>query len=501
MSGSNPVDVVGAVFNHLRDDSYGRVGFVCRQFNLSRSDFYRKKNDFNMLFGSSGRPPVDARKLEDRRLKDELRSALEENEALKAQLRKEHSLREASMRKVRFLLIATGLSSRTIAWVIRLSFGMKANHTDIAKLAQAYAAKATLIMGECFHTCARTVAIDEVFVEGRPIFVAVAPRSLLICNCAVRDRRTEKEWTAFLDEMENLKSTVSDRGQGILAAISKRDGHIHYSDIFHCMFTVNKELRKMEAHCYRLIREEDEARLKLQKRKTSGRNACMAAANLRKATERCTDALERFDHLEQAVRLAFEALNLSFGIRLNSCVEARETLDFVCEWITQIHPSWKKVVAALKDPGLLTHLEQVYRRFEDLHIQGSPIDREYVLASLTFFWEQQALRRWRGKPVVLPQSVMASLKRSCTNFDQVCAELFEILEDVPKASSAVECINSRIGFFRYSKKRFSNDFANFICVIHNLTPFLDGKRKGKSPVELEGLKLPTTDLFELFDVI
>lgn len=129
------------------------------------------------------------------------------------------------------------------------------------------------------------------------------------------------------------------------------------------------------------------------------------------------------------------------------------------------------------------------------------MEREYVLAALTFYWEQQAPRRWRGKAVVVPKNVLAELKQCCQNLEQVMEELFEILEDVPRASSAVECINSRIGFFRYGKKRFNDDFANFICVMHNLTPFLDGKRKGKSPVDIEGITLPTTDIFELFDVI
>jgi hypothetical protein len=501
MADYNIANVAGALYNHQLDDSYGRVNFVCQQFGLSRSDFYRKKRDFFSIFTEPGRKPVSAFRRDNRALKSEIQQVKGENERLKKRLREERAIRETGIKKLRFLLIAAGLPSRMIAWVLRLSFGINANHTGIAKYAQGYAAKATLIMAQYFHSCARTVAIDEVFVEGKPVLVAVDPKSLLICNCAVEDRRTEAEWTAFLNEMENLDATVSDRGNAILAAVDKREEHVHQSDHFHCMFTANTELRKLEARCYRFIRAEQEAEAALEKRRKTGKNAGTAARLLRSANRKCTAELERFDHLEEAVKMAFGALKLSAGIHLNSTEDAVETLAFVRDWIKAVHPKWTKVTNALKDSALLTCHREFSKRIQTLDIQADASDFDYIIAVLTYYWEQQASRRWRGKQVFIPEDIMSSLERCCSNLPQVIADLFEILEDIPRASSAVECINSRIGFFRYSKKRFNDDFANFICVMHNLTPFLDGKRKGKSPAEIEGVALPTTDIFELFGVI
>ena len=146
-------------------------------------------------------------------------------------------------------------------------------------------------------------------------------------------------------------------------------------------------------------------------------------------------------------------------------------------------------------------MEKVHGALEKITVKGvNPPDKEYVFAILIDLWEEQAPRRWRGKEVSIPKIVRTDLKRCCLNLDHVCQELFKVLESIPKASSAVECINSRVGFFRYSKKRFNDDFANLISVVHNLTPFLDGKRKGKSPAEIEKVKLPTMDIFELFEI-
>lgn len=400
-----------------------------------------------------------------------------------------------------FLLIAVGLSGRMIAWLLSMAFDVNRSHTDILKLAQKYAATATQIMQRYFQRCATVVAVDEVFVEGMAVFVAVAPQSMLICNAGVYERRTEENWDAFLDEMENLIRTVSDRGTAILAAVGKRKNHAHQSDVFHCMHTVMKELVKLEKRCYSLIRDEEKKQMKLQKRKASGRDARKAAAVLRAAQKRCMETIKLFDNLDQAVKMAFEALTISRGVTFNDSSQARKDLDFVCEWIHCIHPSWRKVINAFNDPNLLNYLDIVTDQVQQIHLKTScPLEREYVLASLTHLWEEQASRRWRGKRINIPEAVWNDLQQSCSNLEEVRGSLFGILEHTHKSSSAVECINSRIGFFRYSKKRFNDDFANFLSVIHNLTPFLDGKRKGKTPAQIEELDLPTSDLFEIFGV-
>jgi hypothetical protein len=130
----------------------------------------------------------------------------------------------------------------------------------------------------------------------------------------------------------------------------------------------------------------------------------------------------------------------------------------------------------------------------------NPEDREYVLATLSKLWENQAERRYKGKPVLISDAIEQELNTLCSNLAEVKDKLFKVLDRLHRASSAVECINSRIGFYRYSKRRFSTGFANFIGVCHNLTPFEEGKRKGKCPAEILGVELPTYDLFQLFGV-
>ena len=498
-------DVTGAVFNLMRSNRYGRMKFVSENFNISRSTLYRKLECFKQVALKSAGRPFETE--EQKRIKDlELRNkSLERtNESLAAkvdELTREVDRFDLGLRKLIFLLITIGLSGRVIAWLLQLTHGIRISHATILKEARGYAARATVIMREHFHDVCVIAAIDELFVEGKPLFLAVDPLSMLIGNVAIYETRTEENWTAFMNMMRNLTATVSDRGLAILAAVSKREGHTHQSDIFHCMFTIMLELLKLERRCDSLITAEEEARVKLEKCKLRGKDARKKAAPLRRAREECEKTIDLYDSLEEGVTMAFDAICVSDGFTLSDVEDVRKELDFVCQWIQEIHPAWRKVISALQDPNLLAYIKMAYDALNKIDVQVENImDKEYVLAVFAYLWEKQASRRWRGKDVEISEEIRRDLERTCRNFEHVQMEVFRCLEAIPKASSAVECVNSRFGFFRYSKKRFTDDFANLISVVHNMTPFLDGKRKGMSPAQIAGVDLPTMDVFQLFGI-
>ena len=498
-------NVTGAVFNLMRSDRYGRIEFLCRHFNISRSTLYRKTKAVKRVVSVATGHPSETE--EQKRIKDlELQnSKLEEiNQSLfnrVNELDKKVESLELGLRKLIFLLIAIGLSGRVIAWLFQSTHGVRISHATILKNARRHAVRATMIMSEYFHQACVIAAIDELFVQGKPVFLAVDPQSMLIGNAAIYGKRTEANWTEFMNEMRNLTATISDRGVAILAAVSKREAHSHQSDIFHCMHTIMLALLKLEKRCYCLIAKEEDAQTKLDKCKQRGKDARKKAAPLRRAKEKCKAAIELYDNLKQGVDMAFDAICISDGFSLSDIEEVGETLDFAWQWIQTIHPAWRKVISALQDPNLLAYIKVAHDALNEIDVQAECIaDKEHVLAVFAYFWEKQAQRRWRGKAVEIPDGIRLDLERTCYNFEHVRTEVFKCLNAIPKSSSAVECVNSRFGFFRYSKKHFTGDFANLISVIHNMTPFLDGKRKGMSPAQIAEVGLPTMDVFQLFGI-
>jgi len=79
--------------------------------------------------------------------------------------------------------------------------------------------------------------------------------------------------------------------------------------------------------------------------------------------------------------------------------------------------------------------------------------------------------------------------------------VIEAVDRAVRSSSAVECVNSRVRLVQVARKRLGEDFLYLLAVYHNLHTFGRGSvREGRTPAELAGLDLPTTDWIELLDL-
>jgi hypothetical protein len=405
--------------------------------------------------------------------------------------------------RTRFWLIGLGLPARVIARVLRECFQVRANRTDILRLTQEYSRRATQVMQDYFWPAAQDVDLDEIFVEGLPLLIAAEPRGMTILKTSLVPERTVAAWGAFLHDLPQIRRVTSDRGQAIRGAVARHGIRNVQSDIFHPIMLLRDELAVMEAHCYSLIEQEDRLAQRLQKTRRRGRDCRANAVRLYKVAKRTREAIACFDELEAAVHLAFDALRLTTAQgTFNSPAQARADLQFAKAWIHVHLPSgWGKVKRALDDKDLLTFLSELEAALPSLPVHAAtPEDRNTVLVTLARLWEDQAQRRYRSKPVRIPDPIQQQLQSRCANLPDVQRHLFHILETLHRASSGVECINSRVGIYRYSKRRFNGDFANLIAVWHNLSPFEDGKRAGQAPAQILDIKLPSHDLFELFNV-
>ena len=80
--------------------------------------------------------------------------------------------------------------------------------------------------------------------------------------------------------------------------------------------------------------------------------------------------------------------------------------------------------------------------------------------------------------------------------------LFQLLEAAVRASSLVEAINNLLKSFLNSRRSFHNietlqAYLNLFVLWHNMRVYARGKRRGKSPYQLAGIKTPSDDWLEL----
>ena len=77
------------------------------------------------------------------------------------------------------------------------------------------------------------------------------------------------------------------------------------------------------------------------------------------------------------------------------------------------------------------------------------------------------------------------------------ARVARALSQTVRASSVVECMNSVIRMHQARHRTLTQPLLDLKRLAWNCRSFAEGKRRGRSPYEHLGLKLPTYDFWEL----
>ena len=92
----------------------------------------------------------------------------------------------------------------------------------------------------------------------------------------------------------------------------------------------------------------------------------------------------------------------------------------------------------MDDEALLTFLADLQAALPSVCVEApTPEDRLYVLVTLARLWEDQAQRRYRAKPVRIPDPILQKLQSCCANLPEVQRQLFHLLDHLHRASSGV----------------------------------------------------------------
>ena len=89
------------------------------------------------------------------------------------------------------------------------------------------------------------------------------------------------------------------------------------------------------------------------------------------------------------------------------------------------------------------------------------------------------------------------------SYDLIKVQVDMKLDQIVQSSSLVECINSIIRpYLNNSKNQITQETLNLIMYYHNYRRYTDGKREGKTPIEILTGKRQEKDWIELlFDIV
>jgi hypothetical protein len=330
--------------------------------------------------------------------------------------------------------------------------------------------------------------LDEIFQAGDPVLVGVDAQSTFCFLLSLEDHRDADTWAIRLLELVDQgfapKATVADFGSGLRAGHQEAlPGVPCRGDVFHVLHEVGPLVRYLENRAYETI----EARTKLERKQATaerrrGRKDRSLVPKLLSA--RLAEA--------KAIALADEVALLARWLRHDILTVAgpeyvirRDLFDFVVAELLAREPACSHRIRSVR-----TLLEN---QRDNLLAFAVELDRD--LATLAQEWQisvttarevllVQALPTWDPKRWRREAALRETLRG---RYHGVCADVQKLSNQVVRASSLVENLNSRLRNDFFLRRQLGDDYLTLLQFFLNHRRYLrseDPSRVGKSPAEL-----------------
>jgi hypothetical protein len=347
-------------------------------------------------------------------------------------------------------------------------------------------------------------AADEIFFGKKPCLMVVEQHSLCWVSGRLADRRSGEEWAKEFRQLPNLTQTTQDGGSGLAKGLdivnqqrqqNNRNPIAAQDDHFHVLREGLRVLRKMQGKVSKRMDKAEQLDRKMKSKewhKGDGRGKGAAAQAWGRA-ERAMDAWSAAEKAWEAVTAALRLFTPEGS--LNTAEQAAAAIATALPRLSDA--AWSKVRRLLQRPQLLTFLNKAQ---QELAALSQPA--ELVAAAVRV----EGLRR---QPEVLRQGVSSGVLRGLllaaglvlSLSGEVGAKTLAcvrgVLRGVWRASSLVECINSVARMQQSRHRKMTQGLLDLKRLYWNVRVFRTGKRRQKSPYDLQGLQLPTRDWWEL----
>jgi hypothetical protein len=367
------------------------------------------------------------------------------------------------------------------------------------------------------------LARDETYFGDKPMLLSVDPHCLVIQSGRVQETADSHGWaielTVLLAGLGSARIHLAEDGAPYFPASLTEAGQRLREAGQSCEFVVQKDLHHLSAAAQRVQRSADGPAFKAladvaryERPGPHGLTSLRNVAAWRQAEQRAARLVTRADE----VRFWIDCLHDAFEIVDLNCGAIR---DFsINHWLlTQTvrglralgHRRTTKLArtVAQQEPQLLTYL-----RWLDDELPAWRHDNlaHFGDAELASLFERAVARAWRlqraltnGQRHLRSQAERAEADLvGLVGHDAVSSQLAErlmaLLETVVRTSSASETINSILKPLLWAHRQFVNresaqHWLNLFILWHNMRVFERGKRAGKSPFQLAGVKVYTPD--------
>ena len=348
-------------------------------------------------------------------------------------------------------------------------------------------------------------AADEIFFGKKPCLMVVEQHSLCWVSGRLVPRRDGAEWAKEFRQLPALRQATQDGGAGLAKGLATVNAERQQAgqpalavqdDHFHVLRAGNRALRKMQQAAAGHLEQADKAQRKAaaKERRTGDGRVRGAVGKAWRRAERVWDAWSAAAVAWAEVEAAL-ALFTPEGV-LNTRQQAEAALHAALARLAG--PPWSKVRRLLVRPQLLTFLDQAQEGLSSLPL-AEPLREAAV--QVEGLRRQPARLRSEGRQAAALRGVFLAaglvLSLSGTAGAEALALVRGILGGVWRASSLVECLNSVARMQQGRHRKMTQGLLDLKRLYWNCRVFGTGRRRKKSPYQLQGLQLPTWDWWEL----
>ncbi len=376
----------------------------------------------------------------------------------------------------------------------------------LTKKAAQQASAVLAVLDEPARRQARQVAADEIFVGRRPVLMTIEQDSLCWLGARLADARDGQEWAKEFEKLPNAEQVTRDGGQGLekglkivnLQRVKAGQRAIDdQGDHFHILQRARRALREVQGKAVRAFRKAEKAEAKLRRDRRKGKlpsGRWTAVAQWWRQAER---AFDRWSAQEKS----FERLRAGLRLwtpegRLNTRARAEAEVQAALAELTG--PEWSRVRTKLVGPEAFTFLDRVHERLQALPVAAQLRESAVRVEGLRrqpdrLRGEEEAAGALRG--VMLACGLVLSL--SAEAGARAVSLVRGVLHQAWRSSSLVEGVNSVLRMQQRRQKRMTPGLLELQRLYWNVHVFVAGRRKGKSPYERLGLKVPPGSWWQL----
>lgn len=344
---------------------------------------------------------------------------------------------------------------------------------------------------------------------GVATLVAVEPTSLALLVCDRTGDRSGAAWQQALAPFDRLEFVISDAAKGIAAGVqavaatrAEQPEAVPLAqglDVFHTAQEAQRVLAGPWRRAEAFWEEAEAADARVVDHKRQGQDARGVAQQARRAWEQAEQALAAVEQQEAAWQRVRAALAI---FRPDGTLQDRPTAAAAITAALRDlpGPEWKKVRNFVNDPRSLAFLDRLHARLAEAEPEAEPRRA----------WVRRWWLRHREPAAVAPRPAATAAEEIQDLLDAVIRQrplsaaeqaayerVAAVLRTTVRASSAVEGINSVLRMQQCRHRQMTQGLLDLKRLYWNCRRLPTGKRRGHSPYEMLGVRLPSTDFWAL----